>query len=106
MTQDKSGLSRREALSLIAGGVAVTATAAALAQSGGPERPEPTDAADPTGAPTTDGEPTATKTPAARMPVAFVPHGGGPWPFADLGLPKAERAELTRYLERLIAPSP
>ena len=23
---------------------------------------------------------------ADRMPVAFVPHGGGPWPFVDLGL--------------------
>src|SRR5207249_8342485 len=33
-----------------------------------------------------------------RMPVAFVPHGGGPWPFVDMGLPSDEVAELTRYL--------
>ena len=24
-------------------------------------------------------------TPTARMPLAFIPHGGGPWPFVDLG---------------------
>ena len=22
---------------------------------------------------------------ASRMPVVFVPHGGGPWPFVDVG---------------------
>ena len=22
----------------------------------------------------------------ARMPVVFLPHGGGPWPFVDLGM--------------------
>jgi len=33
-----------------------------------------------------------------RMPVAFVPHGGGPWPFVEMGLPSDEVAELTRYL--------
>ena len=33
-----------------------------------------------------------------RMPVAFVPHGGGPWPFVEMGLPNDEVAELTRYL--------
>jgi aromatic ring-opening dioxygenase catalytic subunit (LigB family) len=27
-----------------------------------------------------------------RMPVAFVPHGGGPWPFVEVGL--GERSEL------------
>jgi aromatic ring-opening dioxygenase catalytic subunit (LigB family) len=33
------------------------------------------------------------------MPVAFVPHGGGPWPFVDLGFPAAEVASLKSYLE-------
>jgi aromatic ring-opening dioxygenase catalytic subunit (LigB family) len=32
------------------------------------------------------------------MPVVFVPHGGGPWPFVDLGFPKAEVDELAAYL--------
>lgn len=33
------------------------------------------------------------------MPVAFVPHGGGPWPFVDVGFPAAEVASLKSYLE-------
>jgi aromatic ring-opening dioxygenase catalytic subunit (LigB family) len=34
-----------------------------------------------------------------RMPVAFVPHGGGPWPFVEMGLPRAEVAALMGYLQ-------
>lgn len=38
----------------------------------------------------------------SRMPVVFVPHGGGPWPFADLGLgPKDQENRLRAYLEGL-----
>jgi aromatic ring-opening dioxygenase catalytic subunit (LigB family) len=33
-----------------------------------------------------------------RMPVAFVPHGGGPWPFVEMGLPGDEVAALRDYL--------
>jgi aromatic ring-opening dioxygenase catalytic subunit (LigB family) len=33
-----------------------------------------------------------TQTSPSRMPVAFIPHGGGPWPFVDVGL--GERSEL------------
>lgn len=34
-----------------------------------------------------------------RMPMAFVPHGGGPWPFVDLGLgDKAQENRLREYL--------
>lgn len=33
------------------------------------------------------------------MPVAFVPHGGGPWPFVEMGLPPEEVAALTEYLQ-------
>jgi len=36
-----------------------------------------------------------------RMPVAFVPHGGGPWPFVELGLPQAEIDSLTTYLKHV-----
>lgn len=39
--------------------------------------------------------------PENRMPVAYVPHGGGPWPFVDLGFPKAELDELAGYLRDL-----
>jgi len=37
------------------------------------------------------------------MPVVFVPHGGGPWPFADVGLPKDELEELAAYLRSVEA---
>ncbi|MEI9940635.1 MAG: class III extradiol ring-cleavage dioxygenase [Pseudomonadota bacterium] len=36
---------------------------------------------------------------AERLPVVFLPHGGGPWPFVDLRIgSKAEQAELATYL--------
>lgn len=35
---------------------------------------------------------------AARMPSIYLPHGGGPWPFVDLGFDAAEMARLTEYL--------
>src|SRR4051812_9490284 len=34
----------------------------------------------------------------ARMPVVFIPHGGGPWPFVDIGFPRDEVATLADYL--------
>jgi len=34
-----------------------------------------------------------------RLPVVFLPHGGGPWPFVDTRIgSKAEQAELATYL--------
>jgi aromatic ring-opening dioxygenase catalytic subunit (LigB family) len=37
-----------------------------------------------------------------RMPVVFLPHGGGPWPFVDLGFgDKAELDGLATYLRDL-----
>lgn len=42
-----------------------------------------------------------------RMPVAFIPHGGGPWPFVELGIGKKEElASLTEYLLSLRALTP
>jgi aromatic ring-opening dioxygenase catalytic subunit (LigB family) len=38
-----------------------------------------------------------------RMPVAFIPHGGGPWPFVDLGFDRAEQDALAAYLTSLHA---
>jgi aromatic ring-opening dioxygenase catalytic subunit (LigB family) len=36
----------------------------------------------------------------ARLPVVYLPHGGGPWPFVELGLgSRAERDALRLYLE-------
>jgi aromatic ring-opening dioxygenase catalytic subunit (LigB family) len=36
-----------------------------------------------------------------RMPVVFAPHGGGPWPFVEMGIPKAEVDDLAGYLRTL-----
>jgi aromatic ring-opening dioxygenase catalytic subunit (LigB family) len=36
-----------------------------------------------------------------RMPVLFIPHGGGPWPFVDLGFPREEVDRLAGYLRTL-----
>jgi aromatic ring-opening dioxygenase catalytic subunit (LigB family) len=33
-----------------------------------------------------------------RMPVVFIPHGGGPWPFVDTGFPPDDVEDLKRYL--------
>jgi aromatic ring-opening dioxygenase catalytic subunit (LigB family) len=33
-----------------------------------------------------------------RMPVVFVPHGGGPWPFVDIGFSKTDVNRLADYL--------
>jgi aromatic ring-opening dioxygenase catalytic subunit (LigB family) len=44
-------------------------------------------------------EEAATTVSSSRMPVVFLPHGGGPWPFVDLRIgSKAEQAELATYL--------
>ncbi len=42
----------------------------------------------------------------SRMPVTFIPHGGGPWPFVDLGLDPGEVAALASYLRGLSAGLP
>ncbi len=36
-----------------------------------------------------------------RMPAVFVPHGGGPWPWVDLGFDKQGDADLRAYFESL-----
>lgn len=36
-----------------------------------------------------------------RLPTIFLPHGGGPWPFVDLGLPKQQLDALSAYLRTL-----
>ncbi len=43
-----------------------------------------------------------------RMPVVYVPHGGGPWPFVDLGgfVKPGESAALSAYLREFAASPP
>lgn len=38
---------------------------------------------------------------ASRTPVVYLPHGGGPWPFVDLGMPKQDLDRLAHYLRSL-----
>jgi len=41
-----------------------------------------------------------------RLPTVFLPHGGGPWPFVELGLPRSEVNNLLAYLRSLPALCP
>lgn len=41
-----------------------------------------------------------------RMPVAYVPHGGGPWPFVEMGLDRGELDALAGYLRGLASLPP
>lgn len=43
----------------------------------------------------------ASETRAGRLPVVFLPHGGGPWPFTELGMSPSEIRELSDYLRSL-----
>lgn len=36
-----------------------------------------------------------------RMPVVYLPHGGGPWPFVELGLDRGEMDAMSAYLRSL-----
>lgn len=73
---EKSQLTRREAL---AAGVGAAAVVAGIAKDA------------------------AAKEKPMRMPVVYLPHGGGPWPFAEMGMDKAELAALAGYLKSLHA---
>jgi aromatic ring-opening dioxygenase catalytic subunit (LigB family) len=83
--QNKGTVTRRVAL--VAGGLGA-ASLAALHRHGAGEAPASQEKS--------GGRPAST-TP-ARLPVAFLPHGGGPWPFVNLGFDATEMAALAGYL--------
>lgn len=85
-TSDRPGLSRRKA---IVGGVVGAAGILALGSQQGVAG-APTESASSQG-------PTPRPT-GARMPTVFLPHGGGPWPFVDLGFNQGFDG-LIRYLK-------
>lgn len=95
---NNAGVTRRQALIATLGGAVVAAAgAAAISGAGGGEHSTSTSAAH-------DDTKRAADT---RLPVAFIPHGGGPWPFVDLGF--GERREidaLASYLRGLGALTP
>jgi aromatic ring-opening dioxygenase catalytic subunit (LigB family) len=45
---------------------------------------------------------------ATRQPVVFIPHGGGPWPFVEMGFPRDDVDKLAGYLRsvRHVPPVP
>jgi aromatic ring-opening dioxygenase catalytic subunit (LigB family) len=60
-------------------------------------------------APRVSGQPAPERSGAAgrRMPVAFLPHGGGPWPFVETGIgSQAEQDALAAYLRSVKALPP
>jgi aromatic ring-opening dioxygenase catalytic subunit (LigB family) len=87
-TSSDEGLTRRQAIVAgLAGTTALAAVTSSATSSGSgalaaPEGSSPTPAA---------------ATP-ARMPVVYLPHGGGPWPFVEMGFPKNELNEMGTYL--------
>jgi aromatic ring-opening dioxygenase catalytic subunit (LigB family) len=86
------GISRRQALVATLGGA--VATAAGVAAVGSAPEPRARD----------DGPTARVRT---RMPVAYVPHGGGPWPFVDLGfVARTEVDLLAEYLRNLPSITP
>ncbi len=73
---EKSSLTRREAIAVGVAGVAGLALPAS-------------------------GKKPQGGTMSARMPVVYLPHGGGPWPFVEMGLPERDVAALAGYLREL-----
>jgi aromatic ring-opening dioxygenase catalytic subunit (LigB family) len=96
MAQEEDALTRRTAIAVgIAGAAAVATAAAAHGHT-----------------PAAAGEPSDERVGRAaggRMPVAFLPHGGGPWPFVDTGIGEpAELEALSSYLKSVaqLPPTP
>ncbi len=98
----------------VVGGLATVATAALAAHASGGETAHLSPPGEtPDGRTHADGatiDPEAngrkTGTPAERLPVIFLPHGGGPWPFVDIGMPKPEFDSLAGYLKGIAARLP
>ncbi len=45
-------------------------------------------------------------TASSRQPAIYIPHGGGPWPFVDMGIPRETLEPLARYLRGLVTGLP
>jgi len=95
MPSDEHVLNRRQALGAILATAATTAVACKSEAERNPSQSR------------TDSN-MNTNTSPKRMPVVFVPHGGGPWPFVDLGnfLDGREFDVLAGYLRGLAAQLP
>jgi len=93
-TEQREGFTRRAAIVAGLAGATVAATSgcdqAASASSGAPPGAGPGARAQGDGAHTAASR--------ERMPVVFLPHGGGPWPFVEMGMNRAELDTLAGYL--------
>lgn len=79
MPDNPKPIGRRNALGLLAAGAGALATGAAARKSGGTMKTE-------------------------RLPVAFLPHGGGPWPWMERAFgDKQELANMATYLKSVAA---
>jgi aromatic ring-opening dioxygenase catalytic subunit (LigB family) len=87
--ESDQGLSRRRAIAAGIAGAAGLAAGAAIMGGGEPQ------------AGTGDGPAQSRTQRGQRMPVVYLPHGGGPWPFVDLGLDRGEMDRLLAYLRSL-----
>lgn len=87
-TEHDDGLTRRRAILGGLVGAAGIAGVVAAARSDAEAKPE-----------STSGPASA----AERMPVVYLPHGGGPWPFVEMGLDKRDVESLVSYLRGIRA---
>ena len=88
-----SSVTRRAAIAAGLAGAAITAALPTL--HGSPAAGSSTEP---------DSSPKSAPGSGGRLPVVFLPHGGGPWPFVDLRIgSKAEQAELATYLRSIAA---
>jgi aromatic ring-opening dioxygenase catalytic subunit (LigB family) len=94
--ENGKNVTRRAALVAGAGGLGAAGLVVMHGHGHGGGRPPP-----PGAGPDDHPQPPGPTPRAGRMPAVFVPHGGGPWPFVDLGFDKREMAALAGYLETL-----
>lgn len=86
-------LTRREAI------VAGLATAGAAMVAGGAAGCEKPARGSQAGGTQAEGDPSARASSANRLPVVYLPHGGGPWPWMKGFMPASEYDSLTAYLQ-------
>ncbi|MFO0723052.1 MAG: class III extradiol ring-cleavage dioxygenase [Myxococcota bacterium] len=87
MADENNPLTRRRAIGLGAGILGAAGLGALPALTGDPSARKADDA--------------PMNSAPAKLPVVYLPHGGGPWPFVELGFDKAEMQALADYLGAL-----
>lgn len=86
---------------VVLAGVAAAASIAALPNGQGHLKEPAANSPKKIGASMNDGATQSSGSGGARLPVVFAPHGGGPWPFVELGFRRAELDRLAEYLRSI-----